>query len=147
MRRLFLLGLVLAVACSDDDDGTDPNDIVDIDGDWVFSASASNPELDVSCVLGGSLSIQQSGSEFSGTISDSDGTCTTPEGDFTFDADGPIGSGTIVNEDEVQFDDGFCTYSGQAQGNPADQVEGDAECVFVIAGNEISMDGTWQMDR
>jgi hypothetical protein len=147
MRRLLLLGLVLVVACSDDDDGTDPNDIVDIDGDWIFSASASNPELDVSCVLAGSLSIQQNESQFTGTITESEGTCTTPEGDFIFDSDGAIGGGAIVNEDEVQFDDPFCTYSGQAQGNPADQIEGEVACVFSIDGVDVPMEGTWQMDR
>ena len=145
MRRFLPAGLILVVACSDD--GSDPNEPVDIQGSWTFTASVSNSELDITCEASGGLSITQSGDQFSGTVSNGEGTCTSPAGPLSFDPSGAIGGGTITDEDQIEFSDDFCTYTGQATGNPATEVQGDASCVFNIGGQDIPMEGTWQLER
>ena len=145
MRRFLPAGLILVAACSDD--SSDPNDAVDIQGSWNFSASVSNSELGITCEASGGLSISQAGDQFSGTISNGEGTCALPDGSASFDPSGAIGSGTITDEDQIEFSDDFCTYTGQATGNPATEVQGDASCVFGIGAQDVPMEGTWQLER
>ena len=147
MRSLLAVLLLSLVACSDDDSsGPDGDDFANIDGSWTWAADVANSELQLSCLAAGSATINQTGDQFNGTITGSSGSCTGPEGTFPFDSDGPIGGG-FVEGNSVSFDDNFCDYTGVATGNPINEVDGEVTCVFPISGQDVTMVGTWEMQR
>lgn len=143
MRLFLLAGMVLLVACSDSS-GPEGEGPADIEGTWTFEADISDTELTVTCTATGVALIEQSGSQFTGQIMNSTGTCSGPDGDFPFDANGALVGGTI-DDDNVEFDDAACTYTGLATG---DEIDGDVTCLFVDDdGEEITLSGNWQMTR
>lgn len=144
MRLLLLAGIVLFVACDDDSSG--PDETVDIEGSWSWTAEVLNAELSLTCEGSGDAVIEQSGSQFSGQITNSTGSCTGPGGEQAFDFNGAIVGGTI-DGDNVEFSDDFCDYSGVATGDPIDDVDGDVTCLFPSGAGNIEMTGTWAMNR
>ena len=142
--RWLLLVLLLVPACGDDSSG--PDEVVNIAGSWNWAADVSNTELSLTCVASGAALLEQSGSQFSGVISNGSGTCTGPGGSAPFDPNGAIGGGTI-EDDNVSFDDNFCEYTGIATGNPTNEIDGDVTCIFPIQGEDVVMTGTWEMNR
>lgn len=145
MRLLPLAGMVLLVACSDssDPDGDDP---VDIEGTWTWSAEVTNDEFELTCSASGEANIEQSGSQFSGQIVNGTGSCSSPEGPLPFDPNGAIVGGSI-DDDNIEFSDDFCDYTGVATGSPINEVDGDVTCVFPIGDEDVTLEGTWQMQR
>lgn len=144
MRLFLLAGLVLFLGCSDSNDPGDGP--VDIEGTWTWSAEFGSDVLELSCSASGGAIVEQSGSQFSGQIVNGSGACSGPGGSLPFDPDGAIVGGTI-DDDNVEFEDASCEYTGIATGDPVDEIDGDMTCVFFIDGEDVEMTGTWQMER
>jgi hypothetical protein len=143
VRLLLLAGMVLLVACGDDSSG--PDDGVDIEGTWTWSAEISNVEFELTCDASGDAIIEQSGSQFTGQIVNGTGSCSGPGGSQPFDPNGAIGG--VIDDDNVELSDDFCEYTGVATGNPVTEVDGNVTCVFPTDEEDIQMTGTWQMNR
>lgn len=144
MRFLLLAGTVLLIACSDDSSG--PDEPVEVEGTWTWSAEISNPALELTCTGSGEAIIEQSGTQFSGQIVNGTGSCDGPDGTVPFDPNGAIVGGTI-DGDNVEFSDDFCDYTGVATGNPVSEVDGDVTCLFPDGEEDIEMSWTWEMSR
>src|SRR4026207_2232885 len=129
MRRwliLLLPSVALAAACGSDStgpndgplrppasrpaaasgsDSTGPNDgPPSLAGVWSLEADVSNGSLQVSCVLTGTVTITQSGTQFRGQASNTSGLCTAPGQSEPFTGDGPLTGGTISGS-QVSYTD------------------------------------------
>jgi hypothetical protein len=145
MKRIVLAAAMLLAACGGDD-STGPSGAANVAGNWVWQANVSNASFQLSCVATGSLVLQQSGAQFSGQLTNGQGTCTGPGGSAPFDPNGSLTSGTISGS-TLSYSDGICTYSGQMSGSPVNQVQGNVNCTFAIEGQNIPMTGTWHVGR
>src|SRR4026207_961452 len=125
MRRwliLLLPSVAIAAACGSDSSGPNdrpprltpapaasassgPNDgPPSLAGVWSLEADVSNGSLQVSCVLTGTVTITQSGTQFRGQASNTSGLCTAPGQSEPFTGDGPLTGGTISGS-QVSYTD------------------------------------------
>jgi hypothetical protein len=143
MHKNFLaLLVVLSTACGGDSTG--PSDSTpSLAGGWNIQANISNSAAALTCIATGDLSLTQQGAQFSGSTTNSTGTCSGPGGTAAFDANGPISGGQISGS-QVSFTDGVCSYTGNATGSPVNLVKGDVSCNFPVQGQNLPMNGTWQ---
>lgn len=138
--------LVVVVAGSScDGDSTGP-EARDISGDWTLTATYNSAQLQTTCTLDGLLSLDQSGSTFTGLVTGSLLTCSGPGGTTSSNADGPITGGQISGN-TASYSDGECNYTGTISGSPANRVAGDVDCDVSIEGTTYPFTGTWQLSR
>jgi hypothetical protein len=139
-------GLMSAAASCGGGDSTGPNSTRDINGTWTISANYNHAASQTTCNLNGTLTIAQSGTTFTGQVSNSDASCSNPSGTTAGSGDGPIAGGQI-NGNSVNYSDGECAYTGTITGNPANRVAGNTNCNVAISGTTYVFTGTWQMSR
>jgi hypothetical protein len=140
-----LLVILTAAACGGDSTG--PSDsTISVGGTWNLQANVSNSAVQVSCILVGQVSISQSGAQFNGQASNTQGKCSGPGGTFPFTGDGPLSGGSISGN-QVSYTDGICSYTGSASGRPVNLIQGNVSCNFPVQGTNIPMSGTWQLSR
>jgi hypothetical protein len=143
-----LVALVAAIAAAScgGDDSTGPDSTTDISGNWNATATYNNAQLQTTCTFSGSVSLSQSGSNFTGQVSGSVLACTGPGGTTSGNADGPITGGQI-NGNAISYNNGECTYAGTITGSPANRAEGDVDCDVSIGGTSYPFTGTWLISR
>jgi hypothetical protein len=139
------LGAIAAVSCGGGD-STGPDSTRDIGGNWNGTATYNNAQLQITCTFSGSVSIVQSGTNFTGQVTGSVITCIGAGGASSGSGDGPI-TGGQVNGNTLSYSNGGCTYTGTITGTPANRVEGDVSCDVAIGGTTYPFDGTWQISR
>ena len=147
MRAWPCLGSLILVACggsSNNDGPTGPTPPADITGVWTIAAHVSGSQAN--CSAAGTLTLNQTGTLFNGTFTESSGLCTTPSDQLSGSLDGLVSGGT-VNGTEVTYANGPCNLAGQATGTPANSVSGTMSCVVLYQGQNASLTGTWQMTR
>ena len=145
--RLWLLAGSLVVLAACGGDSTGPSNVTkNLAGVWTWQANVSNSSLQVSCIASANLSVTQTDTQFSGTLYGGGGTCTGPDGSSTFDPNGSISGGTVSGS-VVTYTDGICSYTGTTVGNPVNKVVGEVTCNFPVNGQNIPMNGTWQISR
>jgi len=143
---LLLPSLALAAAACGGDSSGPSDSTPSLAGAWSLEADVSNSSLQVSCVLTGTVTLTQSGSQFSGQASNTSGLCTAPGQSEPFTGDGPLTGGTISGS-QVSYTDGICTYTGTMSGDPINRIQGNVSCDFPIQGTDVPMNGTWQLSR
>jgi hypothetical protein len=147
MRPILVLPVLLFTIAACGGDSSGPSDApLSLAGSWNLQANVSNSGLQVSCVLVGQVSIAQSGEQFNGQASNTQGQCTGPGGSEPFTGDGPLSGGSI-NGSQVSYTDGICSYVGTASGSPVNLIQGNVGCNFPIQGTNVPMNGTWQLSR
>lgn len=145
MRRWWIL--VLSVGCGGSDGPSGPSgNTINLDGSWSYSFNVSNSQLQTSCVGSGTLSIDQSGAQFSGS-SQGQTTCTGPSGQVTDQVSGVLTGGTISGSSISFLDDDGCQYTGSVSGNPVNRASGQASCDLAFQGQTYTFTGTWQASR
>jgi hypothetical protein len=129
MRSLFLFALLGFVACGGDN-GTGPGS-TSVDGVWSASLSnLSGSGVSCSSTAPTQLTLNQTGSTFSGSYTGGELTCSGPGGTFSE----PVGSGSVVN--------------GQINGNSLsfDLDTPDFHQIGTITGNSLSGTAQWRVD-
>lgn len=145
-RLLFASFFVLLTACSGGESSTQPSGPANIAGTWNFSESKTDTEHSISCNNSGTMTINQSGSTFSGTYSTT-GSCTGPGGSIDNSGTGSI-SGGQINGSSISFQIDFCEYSGtMSSSDSPNTMEGNGSCSFQEAGETFNFDATWQAGR
>ena len=143
----LVVGAAAALAACGSSSSTGPTAVPDISGTWTVGASVSNAGLQVTCSLQGTATLQESGSNFSGTFSGSTTTCTGPGGTVTGNDDGPITGGQIVGSTVTYNDGQGCAYTGTVTGTPSNRVQGSVTCQLAVAGQTYTFTGTWTAGR
>ena len=147
MRPILAFPLLIFAIAACGGDSSGPSDsTVSIGGNWNLQANVSNSGLQVSCVLVGQVSITQSGEQFNGQASNTEGQCTGPGGSAPFTGDGPLSGGSIDGS-QVSYTDGICSYVGTVSGSPVNLIQGNVSCNFPSQGTTVPMNGTWQLSR
>jgi hypothetical protein len=138
---------VILAGCGGDGGG-DPSDAVDLDGLWALQAEVTNPTAQAECSAGGSLFIQQNGAQFTGSLGQSIGSCTDPDGEFASgNLDGVLLFGSI-HERQVTYTHRSCQMVGTAIGTPVSRIEGTIACTSLRYRDEdIAASGTWEATK
>ena len=144
MRRTIALSFcALTIGCG----GSDPTGpVLDLSGDWSFTANISNAELSVSCSSTGSANLVHSASTFSGSLV-FQRFCSGPDRSFEDSGTGRLVGGQ-VNGNEVSFhDDGElgCSYTGTVSGS--NQMSGTTICAVAISGLTLTFTGPWKAGK
>lgn len=146
--RTLLLGLIAAAvaACGDSPTGPSALQTRNIAGAWNYSESFSNASAGISCQATGTIVINQSSANFTGSSSGS-GVCTDSWGN-TIDSSGAGGvSGGQISGIQVAFSAGPCEYSGTISGTPTNRMSGSVSCVIAAGGTNYPFTGTWTATR
>jgi hypothetical protein len=138
--------LSLALAACGGSDATAPDTVANIAGTWNLSETFSNSSQGISCNATGNVLIAQTGATFTGQVTGSTATCTTPSGPFTSNVDGSITGGQI-NGNSVTYSDGTCNWTGTVSGSPINRVSGNLNCTLAVSGQNYPFSGTWQITR
>jgi hypothetical protein len=101
----------------------------------------------VSCAASGTFQISQSGSQFSGTVNQTDGVCTFPDGTVIDNTGTFTISGGQIDGSRISFQAPFCTLDGTISGNPPNRLSGSETCDLDVSGQTIRFTGTWQASR
>ena len=141
MKKLLLVALV--AACNGGS-GPDQPDPLDLTGTWTLLANAASPELQASCTLTGTLFLAPSGQEYSGTFTNSLGSCQDEFEQGSANVDATIGGFTVVG-DQVSVTYGPCTLVGTA--SDENLVEGQVSCLYARRGDTHPVEGTWRISR
>jgi hypothetical protein len=146
-RRLTSLILLAGCGGSSADDGfpTAPTQPINVNGPWVIQAAIANPDLRASCSMSGTLFLAQTGNQFTGTLTQSHGTCSDPSGQVSGALDGLVEAGG-VNGDQVSYAHGPCALVGETNSR-SDEVEGTITCIAPYNGETVPASGTWRMTR
>jgi hypothetical protein len=143
---LPLTALVLA-ACGGD--GTGPSQSVSLTGGWQYAFNVSNSAAALSCTGTGSMTLTQSGSQFSGAANGATA-CSGPGGELTDQGTTSVTGGQINGTQvslQFQLFEAGCTGTGTASGTPTNSMNGTATCTFAYLGQQVTMTGTWQASR
>jgi hypothetical protein len=148
MKALVLTALVAgaALAACSSGDSTTPTTPADIAGTWDMAGTISNASVQTSCNFAGTVTINQAGSQATGTYSSST-TCTGPGGTVTQPSTGNVGGGKITGNAVSFNDDGGCKYVGTVSGNPTNAMNGTVSCIIGISGTNYTFAGTWNANR
>lgn len=146
MRQFCLLvGAALAItACGGDSTGPK---VANIAGLWNYTDNTSSSSAGISCNSSGTVQINQTGSNFTGTANATSGTCTDSFG-TTVDNTGTSGiSGGQITANQVSFQTQGCLFTGTISGNPANAMTGTETCTVAISGTNYTFTGPWQASR
>lgn len=134
---LILLG---STACGGDSP-TEPQ-VTSISGTWTYTESFSNSSAGLSCQDEGTITINQSGTNFSGSANQ-EGVCTDSQGN-TYDnsGSGSIGGGQVSGQ-SVSYSAGGCDYEGTISGSPPNRMTGPVSCTVAVGGTNYVFSGTW----
>lgn len=145
--RMIFAGLAIGVlvACGGSS-STGPSGPMSIAGAWNLSVNVSNSALSTSCTAQGQATVNQSGSQMSGTYNDA-ATCTGPGGTSSNNNTGTLTGGQISGSQVSFSDDGGCNYAGTGSGSPVNRMSGNASCTYAISGQNYAFTGTWQATR
>ncbi len=135
---------VLLAACGGSSTG--PSMPASIGGTWSYSANISNTQLQTSCQATGTVTINQSGSQFSGSNT-GNSVCTGPGGTSAGPAGGTISGGQVTGNSLTFVDDQGCSYSGAASGSPTNRMSGQVTCPLSVGGTTYQFTGTWTASR
>ena len=148
-HKVRVLILTAALGACGGKDSTAPANPPTIAGTWAFAGSIGNAQLSYSCVLSGStLTVNQTGSTFTGVLGSGTMVCTAPGGasvDTTSDSN--ISAGRISNGSVSFADQDGCQYSGTISGTPPDRLSGAVTCLIALSGTSYTFTGTWQASR
>jgi hypothetical protein len=146
-RCTAIVALAATAACSGSETGPS---LANINGSWKLSALVQN-DGDVTCIIGGALSISQSGDHFTGQVSESTVYCvTSTPGDSTNErnVDGAITGGTITHNISMSFSDAGCFYKdGLIVDSSGQQVTGGVICNLSYKGQSYPFSGSWGLAR
>ena len=148
MKTLIVTALATAAAvaaCSSGGSNA-PSTPADIAGTWNIAGTFSNSAVQTSCNFAGTTTINQAGSQATGTYSVST-TCTGPGGTVTQPSSGNLGGGKITGNTVSFNDDGGCKYTGTISGNPTNAMNGTESCIIGIQGTNYTFAGTWNANR
>jgi hypothetical protein len=147
MKTLGLTVLVMAASVVGCGSGsTTPSAPADIGGTWDYAGTISNNPVQVSCNFTGTITINQAGDQATGTYNVNE-SCNGPGGTVQQSGSGNVGGGEISGSHVSFKDDGGCTYSGQASGDPTNNMSGSVSCVIGIQGTNYTFAGTWNASR
>src|SRR6185437_3313033 len=141
---LGLLGLVGLAACGGDSTGPQ---VVNLQGVWNYSSTISSGSAQISCNESGTVSVNQNGSNFTGTSDATAGTCTDSFGDTTDNTGIATVSGGQVNGTNVSFQAGGCQFVGTVSGDPANSLTGTETCTQAFSGTNYVFTGPFQASR
>ena len=82
--------------------------------------------------------------QYSGTLTNSIGSCADDFGESSGSLDAALAGVTVVG-DQMSYSYGSCTMLGTADG--PDRVEGQISCLYERAGDTYPVSGTWSMSR
>jgi hypothetical protein len=131
------------VACGDSP--SEPQ-VLNLSGGWNYTESFSSSQAGFSCQDSGTITIAQTGNNFTGSYNQQ-GTCTDSQGG-TYDNSGTGAlSGGQVSGQTATFASGGCSYTGTISGNPPNRVDGAVSCTIALGGTNYSFSGTWTATR
>jgi len=138
----------LVAGCGGSSDSPTGPTTQNIGGTWALQGTLSNASLAVTCNVVSTVDLFQSGTNFTGQVSNSSDQCTGPGGtaSSTGGEDGALTGGQISGS-SMSYADASCSYSGVITGAPTNRVHGPATCVFNINGTNYTFTGTWQLSR
>lgn len=144
MRRSPRLLLLALVACNGEPTRTLPATTLVVSGEWLFTETAGNAALDVTCFSGGLVTVTQNGPRFTGNGLQS-GQCDGPGGSDSFtDTPFTITDGNIDGT-VVRFSIDECPHVGTAHGSRPDSVTGTVSCRIAAPGGPIAIQGEWRV--
>jgi hypothetical protein len=152
MKRILSLLIVagMMAACGDDSGGggspTEPQ-VLSIAGTWTFSDNMSNAASGISCTATGTVTISQSGTNFTGSVTATTGVCTDSFGNAIDNTGTQSLTGGQISGNSVSFQLPFCQYNGTVSGNPANAMSGTQTCTLDVGGISYQFTGTWQGSR
>ena len=139
MRIASLTLLLVFVACAGSG-STGPGGSANVAGDWSFSVNLTD------CVATATISLTQSGENFSGSASGTESCPPFGDAAIAGPITGGVVAGTAVSFDgALPFDNAGCVYQGTASGSPPNHMTGAATC-FDSSANATST-GAWQASR
>ena len=143
--RPSILGIcfLVALGCSD---STGPAPL-DLSGVWQYSENISAPSVGVSCTSSGTVTVNQSGANFTGIAVAEEGICSDSQGTVIDNTGTQSISGGQVRGNTVSFQVPNCQLTGTVSGNPPNQMSGTETCTIALAGSNITFTGTWQASR
>jgi hypothetical protein len=148
MRRalpsLGLLTLVALAACGGDSTGPQ---VVDVQGVWNYSNNFSSAAVGYSCTESGTVSISQSGSNFTGTADATWGTCSDSFGNIYDNTGVTTISGGQIDASNVSFQGGGCQFEATVSGDPANAMSGTETCTLAVSGTNYVFTGPFQASR
>jgi len=122
---------------------------LNIAGTWNFSDAISNSALAASCSSTSTASVNQTGSSFTGNVSNGSQLCT--QNGFVYSNNSGLSavvSGGQINGTGLSFiDDGGCNYTGTISGSPPNLLSGSESCTVALSGTQYVFLGTWQAAR
>jgi hypothetical protein len=125
--------------------------VLNVDGDWTFTETFSDPAIDLACTNEADVTLDQDGATFIGT-SDQTGECTLegepfPNSDTFEITDGTV-QGTSIGfaqpGEQVE-----CLYEGTLVDDPPTSASGTVTCTGFLGdfGPAVNATGSWEMSR
>ncbi|HEY7235476.1 MAG TPA: hypothetical protein VH539_15080 [Gemmatimonadaceae bacterium] len=149
--KIQLLGVVaacsLVAACGASSDATAPQGPRNIGGGWSVAIAMSNASLRITCQGNGLMSLVQTGTNFTGYVSNSGLLCTGPGGSAGGSWDGPLTGGQVSGSEVSMSDDTGCSYNGTASGNPVNRIDGHVTCMVPAQGSVYPFSGPFVATR
>lgn len=152
MRALPPIAVILLVACKEGG-GTVLGPVVyDLEGTWSIAETLTDSLLDIACVYDGTIVVTQTGTAFSGTVTET-GTCTHA-GESRDDSGTFSVTGTVTGLTLTMTASGLsipCTYSGtlsgSVRGSPPTRMAGTARCTGTVDSVAYDYRGDWEASR
>lgn len=144
--RLPLLAAAVAFTLACGGASTGP---VSIAGNWNLSDVVTYAQGNTSCNTAAVVTIVQSGSSFTGSVTSGTTTCSGPSGvTSTSLAGGTLSAGEVSGTSVSFTDNRGCSYTGALTGNPATPLAGNVTCTLSVpSGGSQTFTGTWQFSR
>ena len=144
------LVMSLCLACGGDGDGVTGTaggggGVANIAGTWNFSDNISSAAVGISCNSAGTVTLNQSGSTFTGTVNATSGTCTDSFGTVVDNTGTQSITGGQINGTNITFQIPFCQLSATLSGT--NRISGAETCTIDVAGQPINFTGTFQASR
>ena len=145
----IIVAALAPLACGGDEGPTNASQAMDLTGTWNFTDSLLNWSSfrTKTCTSGrGVLTITQTGTTFSGSLTDDTG-CIADTTGLGLRA-GPISAG-VISGDQVSFEVAFCKYVATTSGgSPPTRMTGTETCLLHYGiTDSTTYDGDWQASR
>lgn len=144
LLRLPLIAACTALAACFGNGGVQPN-TADISGAWQYTEAFTDLSHGISCADTGTYQMVQAGTTFTGTFTQR-GICTTPQGDVSNTAHGPVSAGQLTGR-TLKFVAPNCSYDGSVRADTYDRIDGHVVCQVQDSTRLLSLTGSWNATR
>jgi hypothetical protein len=136
----------LLTACGGDSTGPGTS-VLQLAGSWNYSDNISSSSAGMSCTSAGTVTVNQTGSNFSGSANATSGVCTDSFGGSIDNTGVSSITGGQVSGSQVSFQVPNCQFTGAVSGNPPNSMSGTETCTLAVSGTNYTFTGTWQASR